>query len=80
LQLCPADAPLMPNFESRQPTTSAPPPCGPLAKLQILCCFRDGQQIVFLHYSIFLKFEQQWPTLDSNAQKRAKKNNTHHYR
>jgi hypothetical protein len=59
----------MSNFESRQPTTSAPPPCGPLAKLQILCRFLDGQQIVFLHYSIFLKFGQQWPTLDSNAQK-----------
>jgi len=43
LQLYLADAPLMPNFESWQPTASAPPPCGPLAKLQILCRFLDGQ-------------------------------------
>jgi len=73
LQLCLANAPLMPNFESWQPTASAPPPCGPLAKLQIFCRFLDGQQVVCLHYSIFLEFGQQWPTLDNNAQEWAKK-------
>jgi hypothetical protein len=69
LQICPADAPLMPNLESWQPTASAPPPRGPLAKFQIFCRFLDGQQIVSLHYSTFLGFGQQWSPLDINTQK-----------
>jgi hypothetical protein len=79
LQLGLANAPLMPNFESWQPTTSAPPPCGPLAKFEIFCRFLNSQQVVSLHYSTFLEFGQQWLTLDINAQNEPK-NNTLRYR